>query len=292
MRYIWVELFTIHMINLPNLPDSLNKILFTVSLLSSGYFIFLIVVQNQSSHLVSKQYQQKIEQIESLLDKNELKRKRFEFNLQIESEEISQLYDTENPIREKDERLVFEELPNADVNRKKVEDSIRLLWNEYEVLAIEETQLYHKKNRIAKVENDRIGNQLDSELGYFFLLILSFVSFIATMIGWDKELGRNNRKHGEKPVLDYSEFCQSCGRNFSHRLTRGLEKDGHESKLFCQDCYEDGEFTDYLSLETIQAHKTKILNERKSWRDRKRLSRRFANLYRWKTDAFEKTESE
>ena len=45
------------------------------------------------------------------------------------------------------------------------------------------------------------------------------------------------------------ELCQSCGMVLAREEDRGTERDGSRSAEYCRYCYQDGEFTQPLTLE-------------------------------------------
>lgn len=44
--------------------------------------------------------------------------------------------------------------------------------------------------------------------------------------------------------MEYSKFCQSCTMPIDDPESRGTERDGSKSDLYCKYCYKDGAFTD------------------------------------------------
>lgn len=51
---------------------------------------------------------------------------------------------------------------------------------------------------------------------------------------------------GEPPRI-----CQSCGMTLEQDSDRGTERDGSQSKEYCRFCYQQGEFTQELSLDEL-----------------------------------------
>lgn len=56
-------------------------------------------------------------------------------------------------------------------------------------------------------------------------------------------------------------LCQSCGMNLEHDGDKGTEKDGSKSEEYCVFCYQQGAFTQNITMEELIEHNLQHLDE-------------------------------
>lgn len=78
-------------------------------------------------------------------------------------------------------------------------------------------------------------------------------------------------------------ICQSCGMPLNPYENLGSEKDHSKSTIYCDSCYQEGEFTHpEMSIEDMKAHvRTEMQRQAFSEPDIVKASNRLQCLQRW-----------
>ncbi|MCL2476348.1 zinc ribbon domain-containing protein [Candidatus Bathycorpusculum sp.] len=85
-------------------------------------------------------------------------------------------------------------------------------------------------------------------------------------------------------------FCQSCGMPLENQETKGTNKDGNKSEDYCTYCYQNGAFTQNITMDEMIENNLKYLDQwnKNSGQNltveeaRKQLKAYMPNLKRWK----------
>lgn len=99
-------------------------------------------------------------------------------------------------------------------------------------------QLFVTRQAVSRWENGETMPNLDT----LKLIADIFKISIDTLVGH------------ENPI------CQSCGMTLSNGEDKGTELDGSKSEEYCAFCYQNGEFTQKITMEELIEHNLKDLN--------------------------------
>lgn len=143
---------------------------------------------------------------------------------------------------------------------------------------------YYKK----KVENEVKFNISRIRI-YSSLLYSGFFTFLVGSLLWvnDEKLRRveKRRKLFKKGLL--YDHCQSCGKRFSPMRKFGNNKDKSKNFSFCEECFNNGTFTNNIkTIEEFNFKKDKALSKKTNAYARSKLKYRLNNLERWKDDEY------
>lgn len=275
------------MFNIPSIPDSLQKIIIAFGLVLMASCSYLLFAPSELKENREREHQKNVLNTFEKQGEVFLEQKQIELTLLKVSAKLSEKYNVQNPIQQKENSISYTSLIDSNSNNELVEDSIHYYWDKLEVLKFKGEQLANQMKLIKSNRKNYSEIESISSFGFLFGILAGALLFLMGIYRWEVN-PKEKVPPGEKPIIDYENFCHSCARNFTYFLERGTDNNGEESKLFCSDCFKEGKFTDYLTDKNFKAYKTRILKSRKFGRDRSRIKQQFKSLIRWKTDEFEK----
>jgi hypothetical protein len=269
---------------LPHIPDSFHKTIFAIgiALIVFGYYKY------------DKTYELTLEKIEKL---NELEKDEYF--------QLSKLVHLENNFHKlcviESIRLNFE-LPckrdsNGDLQFHKLIGAQGELLAAVDSLSIQWAEIENEREELKRIE-DRVtfyfdefvdfGNVIrdQNHLTIFFFSLGSILVLFGAIRWFRIQNIQDNQLKMIHSLETKNEYCQSCARNFSFRVEYGKNKDESKSELFCSDCYDDGEFTTYMSDEKLNEIKNQLLDKAKSKKERRSIEKRFVSLKRWNMDDY------
>ncbi|ESU20209.1 hypothetical protein FEDK69T_30240 [Flavobacterium enshiense DK69] len=266
-----------------NIPDKISKLLVLIGVILIGYSFY-------NSGDVEKNYFAKIDNFNQLKDSSSISqlvlKDKLE-NIKLVAENLSIKYGTENPISlDKDSLVTFNRTLSGGKFESFVSDSINKLWIEY--------KRHEFKNEIIDKKIERYSTRLDEEKklkdSYFKLNTelenIGFILFIIGIFLW--MLDEPDEK--KKELINLNEklypFCQSCGKKFTSVRKYGKEIDSTDNLAFCEECYNDGKFTNDEITKEEFIEKSNIEIKDKNWLVKKILKSRFQNLERWNKNKY------
>lgn len=139
-----------------------------------------------------------------------------------------------------------------------------------------------------KVDNKIALNRNHINL-YSSLLFCGFFSFLVGSLLWinDEKLKRTEIKRNlyRKGLL--YDYCQSCGKRFSPMRKFGNNKDKSTNFSFCEECFNNGTFTNNIkTIEEFNFKKDKALSKKTNPYAKSKLKYRLNNLERWKENEY------
>lgn len=266
-----------------NIPDKISKLFVLIGVILIGYSFY----DNDNSE---KNYFTKIDKLNELKDSSAvcglISKEKME-NIKLVSENLSIKYDVKDPIVENgDSTITFRRTLVGNEQQILVSDSINKLWEKYKYFKFREKLMDEKITRYSAVLKDEKALNKSYHDANGVLQKAGFILFFIGLFIWVID-----SPDGEKDILVnlqdklYSN-CQSCGKKFTSSRKYGKEIDSSNNLAFCEDCYNEGKFTnsELTKEEFIEKANEEIKN--KNWLAKWILKNRFKNLERWNRNQY------
>lgn len=236
----------------PSIPDKIYKLIIAIGLILA---VFFYLEDDKVKNQIFKN-DDKIFELSNNLDTEYLKSEKHIKQILKKSKDISKFYGIENAIeRLNDSTVTFVSyIYSNDKTKQRFNDSLVKLWDAY---STRNNELDYKKsnigNKIVKLNN--LNNELT--IANVNNKLMSFVGFLIFLFGlllWILEETLEEKKKSISRIEDkiYSN-CQSCGMKFSSVRNYGTNNNKTNSIAFCEDCFQNGEFTELeLTLEQVK----------------------------------------
>ena len=264
-----------------NVPDSFPKLLVLIGIIGIAVGIYTEKELTENYYLKYDKFDEI--QDEVILESYIVGLKRE--NLIKRSQQLSERYNTENPIVDEDSTITFHQTFSGDKIKVLISDSLNFYWNDY-VKKKASLDILNKRKEIKLKNIESEEKLLNSRLDFYRVFsIIGIISLFLGLATWVIE-----SPHVPEKIIKQSDkiykYCQSCGHNFTSVRLYGTEKDKTKNLAFCIACYEKGKFTEAnLSNEDfIKRKKEEIKNF--NLLTRRLLLRRFKNLERWNKDKY------
>ena len=236
----------------PTIPDKIYKLIIAIGLIISVFFY----LESDKIQIQISNNDDKIFELANNLEDTYLKSSKFEKFVLRKSKDISKYYGIENAIEKlNDTAITFTSyIYSNDKNKQRLNDSLVKLWDEY---GKKHNELEFKKsnfnNKISKLNklNYRLKTKSENCVTISFI---GFIIFLVGMLAWLSDEAQEDKKKSLSKIEDktYSK-CQSCGIKFSSVRKYGTNNDGTNSNAFCEDCFQNGEFTEpELTLKQVK----------------------------------------
>lgn len=273
------------MITIPSLPDSINKLFLSLALILIGFGFYSIYFPSKDHKWKQELEKRKMDIVnEQYATLNQIKKKNHE--IVLVSRRVSRQNNVPSPFELVNDSLIEAREFNTTRIDSIIQDSLFAYMSDRSILSRKYSQSFQKQMYTQELIYGVDDYAFENVTGAVACIVLGFFFLYTGLKGWYEDESKIEIVPGTKPIKNYSLFCQSCARNFTYFLKRGTTKKGKRSKLFCSDCYSNGEFTDFMSEDRIQEYKSENLRGRKR-KERKRIKQRFDSLIRWKKDQFE-----
>lgn len=239
---------------IPSIPDKFYKLLVLLGIILIG-FSFYTIKENE------KNYFNKIDTYNNIVSELKI------LELEIENEEnklidydddISIKYNVKKSIKKnKNGKISFTYTVLGEKNSLIASKLMTIKWDNYEAKNFKFKILNQKRENYATYLKDVEKHKLLLEDECSDYLLAGIILFSLGLITWLTEDSlinsinefNKNKKINEKLYTN----CQSCGMRFSSARFYGKNKDESNSNAFCEDCYQNGEFTEpELTLEQVK----------------------------------------
>ena len=270
--------------NIPNIPDNLHKAIFVIGLALIGFAYYkydlnMIFLENEA-----KKVNKLSEDVYFQKSKVQNIQNNFQILCWVESNKLNVDNFCDN---DKKGNLQFYRIIKGNKNQLRVSDSLNKVWLK---IGKERESCEMLSDKLEFATNDlKYFSDLNKEAN-IFNIILGFFGCLLSFIGlgrwWKIQSIQDKIIESQLPQSPKFRYCQSCGRNFSFRITYGRNSDNSLSELFCSDCYQNGDFTNYINEDSFKALKVGKIQNSKNKRDREKVKDRFDNLIRWNIDDY------
>ena len=264
-----------------NIPDSLPKLIILIGIIGIAVGIYM-------KEELTENYYSKFDKYDEIQDAVTLEKYLVELeqeNLIRRSRQLSRIFELENPIKNQDSIITFEQTFSGNKKKVLLTDSLSTYWNMY---AKKKAGLdILKKREEIKFKNIESEKKILNNRLYFYNLFLElgiFLFILGTGV-WAIDITLDSRKIIKQTEKIYT-FCQSCGHNFTSIRTYGTEKDKSNNLAFCIECYQKGK------LKEPELTKEDFINRKKenikglNWPKKQILIRRFEKLERWNKESY------
>lgn len=237
----------------PSIPDKFYKLLTLLGVILIGYCYF-------AKNEIDNKYSEKIEHYNNIigeLDILELETQDERNKLIKYDSDISKKYNVDKSIEINNEDVVFTYSIKGNKNDLIASKLMSERWEKYT------SKTFKIKLLSKKLENygdylkreDKINSNKHNEIEILLnfgvnLFILGLGLWIVTETFTTK---KNDINIGKSIQDRFYKHCQSCGMQFSSSRFYGTNKDESYSNAFCEDCYQNGEYTEpELTLEQVK----------------------------------------
>jgi hypothetical protein len=258
-----------------NIPDKIPKlfVLIGLILIAFGYY---------NKDIANNEYYNKVDKFNTAVGALELEQMRVDnelTELKRISENLSIKFGIENPISIKDSLTTsFKQILSGNKKAVAVSDSINKLWERQSAHSFN-LKLLDKKIKLERSKIDQDENLHNNyHNAQLFVIIIGMFFFFIGLITWLIDEQTN-------PVIKLSEKlherCQSCGKVFTAVRQYGLEKDLTPNYAFCEECYNNGNFTNPELSESEIINFSMGTVKAKNWLYKRFLKARLKELERW-----------
>lgn len=238
----------------PIIPDKIYKLIIAIGLIISVFFY----LESGKIEVQINNNDDKIFELTNNLENIYLKSSKFEKLVLRKSKDISKFYGIENAIEKvSDTAITFTSyIYSNDKNKQRLNDSLVKLWDEYSKkhneLEFNKSNFDNKVSKLNKI-NYRLKIKSADFIGISYI---GFMIFLAGILLWLSDEIQEERKKSLSKIEDkIHSKCQSCGMKFSSVRKYGTNKDESNSNAFCEDCFQNGEFTEpELTLKQVKAN--------------------------------------
>jgi hypothetical protein len=264
-----------------NIPDSLPKLLVLLGIIGIAVGVYM-------EKEITDTYYAKFEKFDEIQDAVTLKNYIIELdrqNLIKRSEQLSERYNTENPIFDGDSIMTFERTFTGDKVKVLLTDSLAGYWDNY-IKKKANLEILRKRKEL-KLANIEVEEKiLDSRREFYGIFLgVGILVFILGIGTWAIDSTSESIEIIPQNQKVYK-YCQSCGHNFTAVRTYGTEKNKKTNHAFCKGCYKRGKFVEQaLSKEDFIKRKKEEIKDF-NWLTKKILLIRFNKIERWNKKSY------
>lgn len=265
-----------------NIPDKIFKFLVLLGIFLIGYSFY-------DNDFSEKNYFTKIDKFNELNDSSAISKlvvdDKLE-NIKIISDNLALKYNIANQIIEnKDSSVIFKRTLSGDSSQILVSDSLNKLWENYKIYSFKSKIMDEKVKQYSSIlENEKNLNQSYHQSNDI-LLKIGVILFLLGIFMWVIDEPYDPKIVLVKINEKLYPYCQSCGKKFSAMRKYGKEFNGSDNLAFCEECYNEGKFTDDMTKEEF-IEKSNAEIKKRNWFAKKILKSRFRNLDRWNKDRY------
>jgi len=111
---------------------------------------------------------------------------------------------------------------------------------------------------------------------------------VSEFIWYNETISKKGEQNMDtKMDMTNMKFCQSCGMPMAPGVEYGTEEDGSKSTDYCSYCYQNGKFTDEMTMEEMInfciPHMAEANPNMSAEQAKEQMLRFFPMLKRWKT---------